>query len=167
MAVVVGGAVKRESWAEIDGPYRYALGRVWGNRAARVCWVMLNPSTADADNDDPTIRRCMALSGAWGFGALVVVNLFAFRSTNPRGLRLANDPVGPRNDAVIAREVQSARQTIVAWGVKGALRGRDREVLGFLSGSVFHLGLTRDGHPRHPLYVPANVVPGRWDERAR
>lgn len=151
-----------ESWADIEGPYRYALGRGWGDRAERVCWVMLNPSTADATVNDPTIRKCIGYSRQWGFGAMVVVNLFALRATNPRELLKVADPIGPRNDEVLSIQAATARTVVVAWGTKGILMGRDRKVLDRLP-PVRHLGLTKDGHPKHPLYLRGDLQPTRWD----
>ncbi len=116
---------------------------------------MLNPSTADAERDDPTIRRCAGFARSWGFGGMTVVNLFALRATDPARLRRARDPVGRDNDRHIAAAA-SAGLVVVAWGVHGRLGERDRAVLALLSGCrPGCLGTTRGGHPRHPLYLPA------------
>lgn len=115
---------------------------------------MLNPSTADAVRDDPTIRRCIAFARAWGYERLTVTNLFAFRTPSPRVLRREQDPVGPENDGYLTRAATEADRTVCAWGVHGALRNREAEVLSLLQQRrLEHLGLTRAGHPRHPLYV--------------
>lgn len=116
--------------------------------------IGLNPSTADAARDDPTIRRCIGLARRWGFGGITVVNLFAFRATKPADLKTAFDPVGPRNDSTI-RKVIHGVPVIAAWGTHGGFGGRDRAVLKLLCGHprVFTMGLTKQGHPRHPLYV--------------
>ena len=147
-----------ESWADIEGEYRYALGRAWGDPCERVLWVMLNPSTADATENDPTLRRCIGLSRSWGFGALVVVNLFALRATDPRALRRHPDPIGGRNNHAILEHAHGVRTIVVAWGAHGTLHDRDRDVLSFL-GPVRAIGLTKDGHPRHPLYVRNDATP--------
>ncbi len=116
---------------------------------------MLNPSTADAAADDPTIRRCIGFARAWGFGALEVVNLFAYRATRPADLFAADDPVGPRNDRFVRAAARSAAMVVAAWGVHGTRRGRDADVLATLRilGSVHCLGTTKRGQPRHPLFV--------------
>ncbi len=120
---------------------------------------MLNPSTADAEHDDPTIRRCFGFARSWGFGALEVVNLFAWRSTSPAALQSAKDPVGPANDAAILDAHACCGQTVLAWGNHGAHLNRDREVRLLLDGdaSVVHFGLTGAGQPRHPLYIRADA----------
>src|SRR5688572_11312536 len=121
---------------------------------------MLNPSTADAVRDDPTIRRCIGFARTWGYRRLVVTNIFALRATLPAALRGAADPVGPGNDRFILRAAREADRVVCAWGVHGALGNREEEVLALLRGlAMEHLGLTRGGHPRHPLYLPAQSQP--------
>ena len=129
-----------------DRRYRYCLSRSWG-RGERMAWIMLNPSTADADVDDPTIRRCRSFAKAWGYGGLEVVNLFAYRATNPAALRLHGEAaIGPDNDAVIVKATFTAGIIIAAWGEKGRLLGRDASVLAllrrFYDGSIYCLGTT-------------------------
>ena len=133
--------------------YRYELGRAWAT-GPRVAWLMLNPSTADALDDDATIRKCIGFSQRWGFGSLTVVNLFAWRSTDPKGLATARDPIGPENDLHIMTAAASAAALVVAWGGEPIARRRARDVLGMLSRRpVTHLGLTAGGQPRHPLML--------------
>lgn len=150
------------------GSYRYWLSRVWDDSKPSVCFVMLNPSTADASQDDPTIRRCLGFAKLWGGGALHVVNLFALRATNPGDLRRHPDPVGPFNDAAILTITASVPgvggsaerlAVVAAWGAHGGYRGRDGAVLAKLrdKGIRTHcLGRTAAGQPRHPLYVRAD-----------
>ncbi len=158
-----------------DGLYRYRLHRVWAPERGSVGWVMCNPSCADANLDDATVRRCRGFARAWGYGGISVVNLFALRATDPRVLRTHPDPVGPGNDdavlAATAGEVtgtgggDGTALTVCAWGVPGALHGRDQQVLTLLRrhGVVLHhLGLTTAGHPRHPVRLPAGVHPTLW-----
>ncbi len=121
---------------------------------------MLNPSTADAEADDPTIRRCRQFASRWGASELSVVNLFALRATEPSALQAAADPVGPRNDEMIAESVLGAGMVVTAWGNHGLLGGRADEVrtlLRRLSVRPFHFGLNRTGEPRHPLYLPSRA----------
>ncbi|MSS71760.1 MAG: DUF1643 domain-containing protein [Candidatus Latescibacteria bacterium] len=150
--------------ATIDptGRYRYALYRAWDPGAPRIAFVMLNPSTADAAQDDPTIRRCIGFARSWGYGALEVVNLFAYRATDPEVLRRVPDPVGPENDRYILRARRRARETLVAWGNRGVLLGRYEAVLHLLlrgREAVHCLGWTQAGHPRHPLYLKTEATP--------
>ncbi|HEU5061422.1 MAG TPA: DUF1643 domain-containing protein [Kofleriaceae bacterium] len=141
-----------------SGRYRYRLTRRWAGRGAVVAFVMLNPSTADGERDDPTIRRCAGFARRWGFAAMTVVNVFALRATDPARLRRARDPVGPGNDGHIAGAAADADLVVLAWGNHGALRGRDREVVALLAGArPVCLGVTRGGQPRHPLYLPRSA----------
>lgn len=148
-----------------DGVYRYALTRQWS--PGKVCaWVMLNPSTADAHEDDATIRRCIGFSKAWGFGGLTVVNLFAYRATDPRELdRLDREGIvsiiGPGNDEYIAAAARD-RLTVLAWGAHPLVRLRAQPVIDLVTDSgatVACLGLTARGHPLHPVRLPKSRVP--------
>ena len=123
-----------------------------------VLFVMLNPSTADAETDDPTIRRCAGFARRWGFRELAVANLFALRATNPRELWRASDPVGPENDQHLVEMSSRADAVIAAWGAHGVYRNREQHVLRLLNGTVEYLGLTKQGHPRHPLYLRADAA---------
>lgn len=159
-----GPEVQRDAYLSGCGKYRYELTRVWEpmRPGGNVLWVMLNPSTADASIDDPTIRRCVGFSRAWGYGSLTVVNLFALRATNPGELYHHGEPVGPENDEVIGLCAEAAELVIVAWGNHGFHRGRDTAVLrllDYVGRPVQCLGLTKFDRPRHPLYVPAKTKP--------
>jgi hypothetical protein len=122
--------------------------------------IGLNPSTADEVHDDPTIRRCVGYARGWGFGGLVVTNLFAWRSTDPAALREVEDPVGPGNDAVLIDEAASACIVLVGWGALGGLGSRGSAVRRLLGDrGVFCLGITKGGEPRHPLYLRRAAVP--------
>ena len=145
--------------------YRYCLRRVWRDPPSRtVAFVLLNPSTADAVRDDPTIARCVGFAKAWGFDALAAVNLFALRATDPAALRRAADPVGPHNDRYILAAAGAADMVVAAWGAHGAYLGRAGRVAERLARTqlLWHLGLTRSGQPRHPLYMAARTVPAPW-----
>jgi hypothetical protein len=126
-----------------------------------VTFVMLNPSTANAEKFDPTVRRCFGYACEWGFGSLEVVNLFALRSTYPAVLSKATDPVGPGNDAAIIKAVKASDLVIVAWGVHGPLRGRDCKVLELIADvkDLHCLGKTKAGNPLHPLHQPKRLMP--------
>jgi len=148
------------------GLYRYLLTRTWNPDRGAVAFVMLNPSTADHRADDPTIRRCVAFADAWGYGRLVVVNLFALRATDPSELRRSADPIGPDNDYHIAGQC-AGRTVVAAWGgvaskwphPKWAERARAVRKLIGSTACVEHLGLTADGCPKHPLARGKHRVP--------
>ena len=140
-----------------DGPYRYTLHRTWEPERPRVTFVMLNPSLADAERDDPTVRRCVAFARCWGFGALAVVNLFALIAPYPTALQGIADPIGPHNDEAIREWTQDVL-TVVAWGEDGDYADRAADVLPTL-GEVYCLGVTRSGAPRHPLYLRRDTPP--------
>lgn len=150
-----------------DGAYRYRLWREWNAQKPTLAFVMLNPSTADASEDDPTIRRCLGYAKDWGYGKLVVANLFALRSTDPSNLRDHPNPVGPENDGHLQQVCDGAEKVIVAWGTDGSLRDREMEVAGLLDDrDLFALATTKDGHPAHPLYQPADTDPTLWEVTA-
>lgn len=148
--------------------YRYALRRVWDDAGARVLFVMLNPSTATEAQNDPTVERCERRARALGFGGFAVANIFAFRATDPNVMRAAPDPIGPENDRMILTAMGDVAQVICAWGTHGAYLGRGAAVAQMLAtadggaGRLFHLGLTKDGHPRHPLYIGYAHGPQPW-----
>lgn len=140
--------------AIIHGPWRYRLTRSWGGDPAPLVWIMLNPSVADMNQDDPTIRRVRGFSEAFGFQGFTVVNLFAEIQTDPANLGKLVDPVGPENDDYIAQAAHGAKRIVCAWGAGCPWQYRPKAILGMLVGApLFCLGTTKDGHPRHPLYV--------------
>lgn len=151
--------------------YRYSLHREWHtlDTSGRLCWVMLNPSTADDTTDDPTIRRCIRFSSDNGYAELEVVNLFAARATNPKTLRTIADPVGPENDAHIEAAFGRADAVVFAWGStlssqlavmhRGMVCGAACRTVGK---TPHTLGFTTRGFPRHPLYVPASQPLEEW-----
>lgn len=136
-----------------DRLYRYSLWRSWDEDKPKCVFIMLNPSTADENVDDRTIKKCIKFSMTWGFGALKVVNLFAFRSTQPEDMLVASDPVGDENDEAIMDAVEPAARIVAAWGTDGGHRGRDDEVLKLLGRkTVTCLDVTKAMFPKHPLY---------------
>jgi hypothetical protein len=138
------------------GRYRFRLERRWGE-GGTVNFIMLNPSVADAMQDDPTIRRCLVFARAWGLEALVVTNLFAFRAADPEDL-WAQPParrIGRGNDDAVLEAATQASLIVCAWGAGGRIDGRGNAVRNQLDGFRLHaMGLTRSGEPRHPLYLP-------------
>lgn len=142
-----------------DGRYRYLFERRWGP-GEPVVWVLLNPATGDTDGKPrPTLGRCITRSQEWGYGALQIVNLFAFRATKPRDLLVTEDPIGPHGDAYIQSAAQAAPRVVAAWGAHGSLLGRGSAMNARLPRQTVCLGLTRTGQPRHPLYVPLDTGP--------
>jgi len=126
-------------------------------------FIGLNPSTADETTDDPTIRRCVGFARAWGYDALCMVNLFAYRATNPADMEKDVEPIGTYNDYTLKKLASGAGIVIAAWGAHGTHLGRDAQVRALLP-TLHYLRLTKDGHPGHPLYLPSNLRPIPWHD---
>lgn len=139
--------------------YRYALRRHWNPDAGALGIVMLNPSTADGKEDDPTIRRCIGFAKENDFGGIIVGNLFAYRSTDPKQLDEVDDPVGPDNDRTLQNLARVCPHVLLAWGARGSKHNvRVDEVLRlFEEVETYTLGLTTSGQPKHPLYVASGT----------
>jgi len=147
--------------------YRYELTREWEASGRKVLFIMLNPSTATEVQNDPTVERCERRARALGFGAFRVTNIFAWRDTDPKAMRAAADPIGPENDATILAGCDWADQIICAWGTHGAHLDRGGQLEKTLRSSgkpLFHLGLSRHGHPKHPLYISYSEQPRLWTD---
>lgn len=140
------------------GTFRYELHRRWDSFLPCAAFIMLNPSTADANVDDPTIRKCIGFAQRLGFGELRVVNLFAYRATDPAALRAADWPVGPDNDWHIELAVKESSDAVIcAWGANARGLSRTDEVLSMISkwsSKPKALSLLSDGTPAHPLMLP-------------
>lgn len=159
--------------AEISncGRYRYVLLRTWDDSQPIATFIMLNPSTADADVDDPTIRRCIGFAKSWGRGGVTVLNLFALRSTDPKVLWSQtgfDDTVGYHNDDRIRRYLRCSSLMVAAWGAWDNAWMRRRlitiqDMVRFEKQSLWCLGRTKNGSPRHPLYVPGSQEPAPFD----
>lgn len=153
------GQVVRTAVLSACGTYRYELRRQWG--PAPLCaWVLLNPSTADAEVDDPTIRRCVGFARSWGAGGIVVVNLFALRSRDPAQLGRHADPVGPLNESSWQQAAAAAPVVVCAWGAHPMAKAAAPALLVALQArgaDVRCLGTTKSDAPRHPLYVRADA----------
>lgn len=146
-----------------DRTYRYMLWRQWDDELPKCTFIGLNPSTADENFDDPTIRRCIRFAKDWGYGRMQMLNLFAYRATDPLVMRLAEDPVGPQNDRWLVEACERSALVVAAWGMHGLYRGRQDHVDGLLEAfPVQCLGKTKSGCPRHPLYLRATTQPERW-----
>ncbi len=147
------------------GKYRYHLTRRISDVARRIVWILTNPSVADAEKNDPTIRRVIGFSRRLGYGMISVVNMYAFRATLPFDLTRTADPVGPDNDAWIRNAVGGADLVVAAWGAPTFASQRAEELRRLLRDrkvSLWCLGQTAKGHPRHPLYLPKDAPLYRW-----
>lgn len=169
--------IRAQSWrlgAELMGAeispcerYRWFLWRIWGPGSV-AHFVMLNPSTADSHEDDPTIRRCVRFAAGWGHGGILVTNLYGLRSTDPAALKGADDPVGAHADEYLRQAAGAAALSICAWGAQAEIGrpGRSAEVFELLSEAALSspaiLALTQAGQPRHPLYLRADCSPRPW-----
>jgi hypothetical protein len=146
-----------------DRVYRYRLSRIWDRSVRPAVFIMLNPSTADEITDDATIRRCKGYAHAWHYGGIVVVNLFAYRATDPAELKKADNPIGgPDNDRHIIEACEDSAIVVCAWGVHGTYKARDEDVLRMLFSlnlTPHYLQLSGNGSPRHPLYLSASLKP--------
>jgi len=157
-----------------DRVYRYTLWRQWWSdelfitrtKLNYAMFIGLNPSTADETENDPTIRKCIGFAEKWGYDALCMTNLFAYRATDPRKMKGHDKPIGVDNDRWLVACAREAGIIIAAWGVNGAHMGRDEEVLNLLD-DVWCLRTTKNGYPEHPLYVPYATEPVRFSARYR
>lgn len=165
---IKGDAPSRAVYSDCER-YRYSLTRAWNPKGKRVGFVMLNPSTATEVQNDPTIERCEQRARRLGYGGFIITNIFAWRATDPKDMRAAPDPIGADNDAALLDSIAWADDVIAAWGAHGAHLGRGTAVADLLQAtapSLYHLGLTKAGHPRHPLYLPYARTPIRWQSDA-
>ena len=157
------GTISRAVYSPCEG-YRYRLDRQWTD-APPLTWIMLNPSTATEAANDPTIARCETRARVGGFGGVRIVNLFAWRATAPADLKRQPSPVGADNDAHLLAACAGAARVVAGWGTHGIHLDRAGQVLRMLRDNavpIHTLGLTRQGHPRHPLYVPYAIQPEPW-----
>ena len=157
-------AVSEATYSDCER-YRYALTRVWAEKGRKVLFLMLNPSTATEMQNDPTVERCERRARALGFGAFRVCNIFAYRATDPRAMRAADDPVGKANDEAILAAIDWADEVVAGWGNHGEHQARGKAVEALLKAQPLppkHLGLTKSGHPKHPLYIAYKTQPEAW-----
>ena len=141
--------------------YRYMLKRpadfLYPEKSTAL-FIMLNPSTADAAIDDPTIRRCRGFSKLWGCNGVIVANLYAFRATNPKELWTTDDPIGPENDIWLSSLVREHGDVVCAWGANAKPDRVNRfcEIVSQFDARLWCLGITKKGQPKHPLYIKAS-----------
>ncbi|MBK0384525.1 DUF1643 domain-containing protein [Pedobacter sp. SD-b] len=149
--------------------YRYTLTRTWNDEKPRVLFIMLNPSTAEADKDDPTIRRCVGFAKSWGYGGIYVVNLFALRATNPKDLLTAPFVVGVENEKWFRRMSSIADLVVCAWGNSPIVNKLQKRLdhtwkpLSWINKPLHYLELSKDGTPKHPLYLLKDLKPKEFE----
>ena len=156
--------MKRDAIISACGKYRYALWRIWDDNRPLVMFLCLNPSTADAVNDDRTIGRCISFAQSWRYGGLSVGNLFALRATKREDLWQSNDPIGTENDQWLRELRDKAQVVIAAWGDDGGFQDRDRAAVTMFP-ALHCLKLSAKGNPRHPLYLSGNLKPVKFSEQ--
>lgn len=150
------------SWAEFssDRVHRYALWRTWDKSKGIAMFIGLNPSTADEAKNDPTVSRCINYAKHWGFGGMIMSNIFAYRATDPKMMKVAEDPVGPENDQWLLKLAKEASLIMATWGNHGEFLERGKAVISLFEGTELHcLTLNKTGHPKHPLYCSSTLKP--------
>lgn len=152
--------LERDAVISDCGKYRYMLRRSWDHDKPRALYVMLNPSTADAEVDDATIRSCTRLAKGMGYGSFEVVNLYGFRATDPSELEKADDPIGPDNAKISDAAITRCDIVICAWGAHHMAERRARDIRSWVRGwkpAAYCLGTTKSGAPKHPLYIKSGT----------
>jgi hypothetical protein len=144
------------------GFYRYDLTRRWEEGGTTCAFIGLNPSTADADIDDPTVRRCIGFAKNWGHSQLVMINAYAYRATNPENMKEAENPVGPMNNEYLMLWSEKCEIVVAAWGTN--ITRMRQQYLKDIIKDMFILRLTKNGFPSHPLYLPKNLSPIKWQK---
>ena len=141
-----------------DKIYRYTLSRTWDSTKPTVLFIGLNPSIADENIDDPTITRCINFAKDWGYGTLLMANLFAFRSTYPKEIYLIDDPIGKDNDHYILECVKQSDLIIACWGNNGTYMDREK-IIKELVPNLYCLQKNKNGTPHHPLRLSGDINP--------
>ena len=146
--------------------YRYVIKRQWGkNNENFINFVLLNPSTADETNDDPTIKACIKIGQNLGYDGLWITNLFAFRATKPVDLKKSSNPIGILNNKYLEDYAKKSKMVLLAWGNHGNFLGRNKEVIKILFENIPHcLEITKLGNPKHPLYIKRTAKPFKYYE---
>ena len=157
---------ERGAWISECKLYRYGLWRIWECQRRLVNFIALNPSTADASLDDPTIKRCIGFAKAWGYGGFIMTNLFAYRATNPKKLKGPFNPAGVDNGKAIKVAVAASDCVVLCWGNNGDMFDggyQMRRELRIAGVQTWHLGLTQSNYPKHPLYLRGDTVPVEFE----
>mgnify|MGYP001614704709 CR=1 FL=1 len=159
------------SGVHLLGPYRYSLWRGWDASLPICVFILLNPSWADGEKPDPTMTRCLDFARRWGFGGLLIVNAFAWRTESPSEMLAASgehDIIGPLNDEQIVSAVKRAGRVVAGWGATGGYKGRAAKVCELIRphADLWALEINADFSPKHPLYIRADQEPFIWQRRA-
>lgn len=156
--------MKKNAVLDKTKKYRYVLSRQWGPSNNFVNFILFNPSTADQNKDDQTVRRCINLTKSWQkYDGCYITNLFAFRTRHPKILKKSKDPVGTENNKYLKKLVDQSKIVVIAWGIHGNFRNRDKEVLRLIGQKgLYCLEKTKFGHPKHPLTIRRNTKPMRY-----
>lgn len=166
MSTIVTKSIDGSAIFDASRQYRYCLTRSWSNtNNKQVTFIMLNPSKADAQKDDPTIRACLQFAKSWKYTQLNVVNLFAFCTSQPSDLKVNSNPIGPENNRYLLASTSSAQQVILAWGNEGIFLNRAQAVMQLLQPywyKLYYLKRNRSGQPGHPLYIKRTTAPRPW-----
>lgn len=152
------GDIRRTAVFSECRQWRYELWRRWDDSKPYCVFVCLNPSTADETKDDNTVRRCIDYAQRWGYGAFCMLNIFAYRATQPKNMKAFPKPIGALNDETLKRVCADAGIVVAAWGTHGTHLRRNLEVLAFLP-RLHALQVTAEGHPNHPLYLKKSLTP--------
>lgn len=147
--------IKKNAIISSDGKYRYQLSRIWDEEKSKVLFIMLNPSTADADVDDQTIRRVINFAKSWGYGGLFVGNLYAYRSTEPKDLRFTNNPIGEDNIQHVKNLIGLSERVIYAWGNNQ----KEPDWLCNLVKTPYCIDISKNGIPKHPMLLKKELLP--------
>ncbi len=143
-----------------DRIHRYALWRTWDKSKGIAMFIGLNPSTADEVKNDPTVTRCINYAKRWGYGGMIMSNIFAFRATDPKVMKAAIDPVGAENDKWLLKLAEEASIIMAVWGNHGEFKKRGKAVMNLFEGIELHcLTMNKTGHPKHPLYCSNELKP--------
>lgn len=145
-----------------DRIYRYELWRIWDELLPYCMFIGLNPSTADETKDDNTVRRCILYSQKWGYGALCMTNIFAFRETDPKIMMNYKEPIGPENNNTLKKLSEKAGIIIAAWGKYGNYLNRQKEIINLIP-DLYCLKKNKDGSPSHPLYLKKDLIPFKFN----
>ena len=146
-----------------DRKYRYVLSRIWDKSKPTVMFIGLNPSTADETQNDPTVNKCINFAKSWGYGGIYMLNLFAFRATQPEDMFKSENPIGKENNEYIKKYSKICDKVICAWGNDGNYKNRSKEVLEMLD-NIYYIKLNKTGEPAHPLYLKSDLIPIKFEK---
>ena len=155
--------MKKDAVISKDNKYRYLLSRTWDDSKPIVAFIGLNPSIADDKIDDPTVNRCINFAKSWGYGGFYMLNLFAFRATEPKNMFKAESPIGDENDKYILKYSKQVDKVVCAWGNHGKYKERSTYIFNLIN-NTYYLKMNKSGEPAHPLYLKANLTPIQYKE---